>query len=295
MCFNALTFVLQSWSNYLGIFENLAELLEKCAEFLERLTYYKDKMDTRLACLACQNLRLFVEICSRVISLRKKHARLFAFTKQLFLNDNGIQDVLDMMDRLNSKETLLVNAQTWRIVQDSSGKLNILLEGQRKQRRDEEMKDWRRTIVARLGFPETSLGSNKEPIPYWRKAYENRKNSLVDGTGTWMVEHPRFVDWLASDDPSHYMLVLQGDSNSGKTSLLANVLRHILTMDQPGPTSRAVCAYYFPQADRRKEDDEDTGTLLEVISRTLLWQIATAYEVREAHTAMHLLAEHSLR
>ncbi|KXJ97314.1 hypothetical protein Micbo1qcDRAFT_230007 [Microdochium bolleyi] len=277
MCFNALTFVLASWSAYAGLASNLTELLEKCAEFLERLTYYKDEMDAKLACLACQNLRLFVEICSRIIALRKRHARLFAFTKQLFLNDNSIQDVLDMMSRLNAKESLLVNAQTWRIVQDSSGKLNVLLEGQRKQRRDEEMKEWRRTIVARLGFPESSLGSNREPLPLWRNAYDRRKNGLVEGTGDWIAKNAQFVDWLSSEDPRHYMLVIQGDSNSGKTSLLANILRNVLTSDQPGPTSRAVCAYYFPEADRRKEDDEG-GTILEVISRTLLFQIGTAYE-----------------
>ncbi|KAH7040885.1 uncharacterized protein B0I36DRAFT_16446 [Microdochium trichocladiopsis] len=292
MCFNALTFVIQAWQGYEGMFENLAELLEKCTEFLERLTYYKDKMDTRLACLACQNLRLFVEVCAKTIQLRKKHARLFAFTRQLFLNDNGIQDLLDMMDRLNGKETLLVNAQTWRIVQDSAGRLDILLEGQRKQRRDEEMKNWRRAIVARLGFPETSLGSNKEPVPYWRKSYDNRKNSLVDGTGKWVSNYAPFKDWLASENPRHYMLVTQGDSGSGKTSLMANILRSFLTADQPGPTSRVVCAYYFPEADRRKEDDEDIGTLLEVVTRTLLWQIATAYEAM-TKSFMQLMDRHA--
>jgi len=292
MCFNALTFVIQAWQGYEGMFENLGELLEKCTEFLERLTYYKDKMDTKLTCLACQNLRLFVEVCAKTIHLRKKHARLFAFTRQLFLNDNGIQDLLSMMDRLNSKETLLVNAQTWRIVQDSAGRLDILLEGQRKQRRDEEIKYWRRAIVSRLGFPEASLGSNKEPIPYWRKAYDNRKNSLVDGTGKWIATNPGYRDWLTSENPQHYMLVNQGDSGSGKTSLMANILRSFLTADQPGPTSRVVCAYYFPEADRRKEDDEDIGTLLEVITRTLLWQIATAYEAM-TKSFMQILDRHA--
>ncbi|KAH9988834.1 hypothetical protein F4779DRAFT_267706 [Xylariaceae sp. FL0662B] len=277
MCYNALTFVIQAWRGYEGIFENLAELLEKCVEFFERLESYQGRMDSKLSRLACQNLRLFVEICDRAIKLRRKHNRLFAFTKQLFLNDNGIQDILGMMERLNAKESLLVNAQTYRIVSDSAGDIKLLLDTQKEQKKEDEAKKWRRTIAKALGFSGTALDSAGEPIPTWQRAFDARKNTLVDETGKWLLGHEVFSKWTASTYPVKPVLLLEGRNGSGKTSLMANALRYIRRMEQGLPTSRIVTAYYFAEGDKRKSDEDESG-ILETVSRTLLWQIATAYE-----------------
>ncbi|KAI0169269.1 hypothetical protein GGR52DRAFT_514396 [Hypoxylon sp. FL1284] len=278
MCYNALTFVIQAWQGYEGIFENLAELLEKCTEFLERLESYEGRMDKRLTRVAVQNLRLFVEICDRTIKLRRKHTRFIAFTKQLFLNDNGIQDLLGIMDRLNAKESLLVSAQTYKLVSDSAGDIKLILDGQKEQKKEEEGKKWRKTIAKALGFPNTMLDNDGEPIPYWKKAFDARKNALVDGTGRWILDDTMFLDWTTSSSPTKPVVVLGGKSGSGKTSLLANTVRHLRKMDRPGPTSRIVTAYYFMEGDKRKPEEEDDSTVLELVSRTLLWQIATSYE-----------------
>ncbi|KAL7622040.1 hypothetical protein AAE478_007541 [Parahypoxylon ruwenzoriense] len=278
MCYNALTFVIQAWQGYEGIFESLAELLEKCVEFLERLESYRGRMDLRLTRVACQNLRLFVEICDRTIKLRKKHTRFIAFTKQLFLNDNGIQDLLNMMDRLNTKESLLVNAQTYRLVSDSAGDIKLILDTQKEQKKEDEAKKWRRTIAKALGFPGTTLDVDGEPIPTWQRAFDARKNTLVDETGKWILEDNVFSRWTRSSSPTKPVVVLEGKSGSGKTSTMANALRYLRKMDRAGPTSRTVSAYFFMEGDKRKAEDEDVSSLLELVSRTLLWQISTSYE-----------------
>ncbi|KAI1078789.1 hypothetical protein F5B20DRAFT_591105 [Whalleya microplaca] len=278
MCYNALTFVIQAWRGYEGIFENLAELLEKCVEFLERLESYQGRMDSKLSRLACQNLRLFVEICDRAIKLRRKHSRLFAFTKQLFLNDNGIQDLLSMMERLNAKESLLVNAQTYRIVSDSAGDIKLLLDTQKEQKKEDEAKKWRRTIAKALGFSGAALDSAGEPIPTWQRAFDARKNTLVDETGKWLLTHEVFGKWTGPTYPAKPVVLVEGRNGSGKTSLMANSLRYIRKMEQGLPTSRIVTAYYFAEGDKRKSDEEDDSGILATLSRTLLWQISTAYE-----------------
>ncbi|KAI1380200.1 hypothetical protein F4677DRAFT_253529 [Hypoxylon crocopeplum] len=278
MCYNALTFVIQAWQGYEGIFENLAELLEKCTEFLERLESYEGRMDVRLQRVAVQNLRLFVEICDRTIKLRKKNTRFLAFTKQLFLNDNGIQDLLGMMDRLNAKESLLVNAQTYKLVSDSAGDIKLILDSQKEQKKEDEAKKWRRTVAKALGFPGTNLDNDGEPIPTWQRAFDARKNTLVDDTGKWMLDDVSFLEWTKSTSPTKPVLVLGGRNGSGKTSVMANTVRYLRKMDRPGPTSRVVTAYFFMEGEKRKPDDEDTSTLLELVTRTLLWQIATSYE-----------------
>ncbi|KAI1772333.1 hypothetical protein F4818DRAFT_183578 [Hypoxylon cercidicola] len=278
MCYNALTFVIQAWQGYEGIFENLAELLEKCTEFLERLESYDGRMDKRLTRVAVQNLRLFVEICDRTIKLRRKHTRFIAFTKQLFLNDNGIQDLLGIMDRLNNKESMLVNAQTYKLVSDSAGDIKLILDGQKEQKKGEEAKKWRRTIAKALSFPSTMLDNDGEPIPNWQKAFDARNNTLVDGTGKWILKDKMFLEWTTSTSPTKPVVVLGGKNGSGKTSMLANTVRYLRKMDRAGPTSRAVTAYFFMEGEKRKPEEEDASSVVELVSRTLLWQIATSYE-----------------
>lgn len=278
MCYNALTFVIQAWQGYEGIFENLAELLEKCTEFLERLESYEGRMDKRLTRVAVQNLRLFVEICDRTIKLRRKHTRFIAFTKQLFLNDNGIQDLLGIMDRLNNKESLLVTAQTYKLVSDSAGDIKLILDGQKEQKKEEEAKKWRRTIAKALSFSSTMLDNDGEPIPNWQKAFDARKNTLVEGTGKWILKDEMFLEWTTSTSPAKPVVVLGGKNGSGKTSMLANTVKYLRKMDRAGPTSRAVTAYFFLEGEKRKPEEEDASSVVELVSRTLLWQIATSYE-----------------
>ncbi|KAF4338040.1 neutral amino acid permease [Fusarium beomiforme] len=114
-CYNALTFVIQAWQGYEGIFESLASLLEECIEFLERLTYYVDSgMDSKLTKLACQHLQIFVDICDHTLRLRSKRSKFTAFMRQMFLNDDGVQDLLGAMKNLIEKEHGLLSAQTWK-------------------------------------------------------------------------------------------------------------------------------------------------------------------------------------
>jgi len=218
MCYNALTFVIQAWQGYEGTFANLAELLDKCVEFFERLQSYQGRMDSRLTRLASQNLRLFIEICDRTIKLRRKQTRFLRFTKQLFLNDDGVQDLLGMMDKLNSKEALLVNAQTYRLVSDSAGDIKTVLETQKEQRREDDAKRWRRSIAKALGFPGTALDNDGEPVPVWQRAFETRLNQLVEGTGTWWKSEDTFSHWATAKYPEASILVLSGAGGTGKTS-----------------------------------------------------------------------------
>ncbi|KAI0451336.1 hypothetical protein F5B21DRAFT_516841 [Xylaria acuta] len=279
MCYNAFTFVIQAWQGYEGTFANLSELLEKCVEFFERLQSYQGRMDGRLTRLASQNLRLFVAICERTIKLRKKHTRFLRFTQQLFLSDDGVQDLLGMMDRLNSKEALLVNAQTYRLVSDSAGDIKLILETQKELKREDETKRWRRSIAKALGFPGTALDNDGEPVPAWQRAFDTRLNSLVEGTGTWWRTDDTFSHWATAQYPEEPILVLNGPGGTGKTSMMANTIKSIRRLGSEAPSSRVVAAYYFADGDKRKpDDDEDESGPLERVSRTLLWQLATSYE-----------------
>ncbi|KAK8076248.1 hypothetical protein PG994_003520 [Apiospora phragmitis] len=278
MCFNALTFVIAAWQGYEGMFENLGELLVRCCDFLERLDYYDGNMDIRLTRVACQNLQLFVEICDHSIRLKKKHHKFTAFMKRLFLNDDNISGLLGMMDKLNNKENLLVNAQTYKIVSDSVGDIKLILEGQKEQKKEDDAKKWRKSIAKALRFPNSALGTDGEPYPTWQRTFDARKDRLVEGTGQWILEKDVFINWTKAEESTNPFLVIEGAQNSGKTSLMANTLRLLRKGERVSTTSRTVTAYFFADADKRKFQEGEEPKFLEVVTRTMLWQVATAFE-----------------
>ncbi|KAH6975729.1 hypothetical protein EDB80DRAFT_740536 [Ilyonectria destructans] len=278
MCYNALSFVIQAWKGYEGMFENLSELLEKCMEFMDRLGYYTEKMDANLTKLACQNLRLFVEICHRIVRLRKKHTRFLAFTKQLFLNDDGVQDLLALMERLNGKEALLVAAQTFEIVSDSAGDLKIIVEGQNEQRKKQDSKQRRRTIAEALAFRGDEINSTGEPIATWRRTLDSHMTNIVTETGDWLTEDAVFQDWAQAEVPSKPILVLQGRNYSGKTSAMVNALRYLRQQSENVLTSRIVTSYFFPGENAKQLDESSAEPILEMASKALLWQMGVSFE-----------------
>ncbi|KAL6412441.1 putative neutral amino acid permease protein [Ilyonectria robusta] len=279
MCYNALSFVIQAWKGYEGMFENLSELLEKCIEFMDRLGYYTEKMDANLTKLACQNLRLFVEICHRIIRLRKKHTRFLAFTKQLFLNDDGVQDLLALMERLNGKEALLVAAQTFEIVSDSAGDLKIIVEGQNEQRKKQDSQQRRKTIAEALAFRSDETNSSTgEPIATWRRTLDSHMTNIVADTGDWLTEDAAFQDWAQAEVPSKPILVLQGRNYSGKTSAMVNALRYLRQQSENMLTSRIVTAYFFPGENAKQLDESSAEPILEMASKALLWQMGVSFE-----------------
>lgn len=182
------------------------------------------------------------------------------------------------MERLNGKETLLVNAQTYKLVSDSAGDIKLILDGQKERGKDDQVKRWRSIITKALSFPDTALGTDGEPIPTWQRTLDARKNKLVDETGKWILKEEAFLEWTKPANPSKPILVLEGRSGSGKTAMMANVLKYLRGQAHMSATSRIVSAYFIPDTDSRKSDEDDEEDIIGVLSRTLLWQLSTAYE-----------------
>ncbi|EFX04362.1 nacht and tpr domain containing protein [Grosmannia clavigera kw1407] len=281
-CYNALTFVIQAWQGYVGIFENLADLLERCVEFLERLDHYKAYMDVKLTRVAVQYLNLFVDICDRSIRLRKKHVKLLAFTKMLFLNDDEVRSHLTDMGKLFDKERGLVLAQVFNSTNDNSASLKGLAKDNNDQKKESEGRRWRKTIAKTLGFEPGDLDPDSEPVAKWRTMLNKYKNllSLLEDTGQWIMDDADgpFMQWAtgASNREVPPILLLNGERGSGKTFMMANVIKYLGKMD--GIASKAVLSYFFVQPDPKQAGLRDGVSILEAVSRSLLWQCAVGSE-----------------
>ncbi|RJE17896.1 hypothetical protein PHISCL_09766 [Aspergillus sclerotialis] len=235
LCFNAVNFVIQAWQSYEGIFESLATLLDKCSEYLSRLGYYvRGGMDAKLTKVACQHLQLLVEICGHAIKLRKK-------TKRLFLNDSGIDRLLQMMDSLIDKEGRLVTAQTFEFASEAAtnsrenflinnridNKIDVLMKKKTDQWKEKEMR--RRDIILRtLAFDDDKMDSAKEePDPYWLTVYHNYRNLAIPGTGQWIFDDPKFSAWETGPKGTPPILAIEEAEGSGKSFLTSVIIRRL--------------------------------------------------------------------
>ncbi|KAF5684834.1 neutral amino acid permease [Fusarium circinatum] len=281
-CYNALTFVIQAWQGYEGIFESLAGLLEKCIEFLERLTYYTDYgMDSKLTKIACQYLQIFVDICDHTLKLRSKRSKFAAFMKQMFLNDDGVQELLGAMKNLVEKEHGLVSAQTWKSSNEAAANskdgLNLtrnmhtsLVDDRKQKQHEKDINSWKLIIINALDLDRTIIESGREP---WDKMWKRHKGNILEGTGEWLLQDTRFTRWASDFEDTKRILALEGEEGAGKTLLASNVVVHLRKMKGSG--KRIVTAHNFLDIDTKSTTDASDAN---VISRYVVCQLALAEE-----------------
>ncbi|KAE8163699.1 hypothetical protein BDV40DRAFT_299237 [Aspergillus tamarii] len=290
LCFNALNFVIQAWQGYQGIFEELAGLLEKCTEYLGRLEYHvHGGMDAKLSKVACQHLLLFVEICDRTVKLRSKRRKLLAGAKILFLQDNGVNDLLTRMESLVDKENRLVVAQTFALASDAAtnSKANLsLMQGlvdsfaeDRAEQKKEKDKQYREQVVLKaLAFDETKMNQESgEPEAFWQTIYRNYLRQRVRGTGEWIFNEHKYVAWEKGQS-GRPILAIAGGEGSGKSFLTSTIIKRLNQRKTTERSDRRISTgYYFLEGNSR--DELKNATNLETVAKSLVWQFSQSERI----------------
>ncbi len=282
--------VIDAWQGCEGVFEDLALLLTQCTESLERLSYYiQTEMDAKLTRVACQQLSFFVEICDRILALRRRYSKIKVVMKQLFLKDHDIQDALGRMGNLYRKELGLVAAQTFRLghetaaiskdnlhqTQNANTKLDSLVDDKNQQKRNKEMQRSRAIIMKALEFEQSIIDKSEDYIEPWEKAWQNHKTKIFEGSGDWIPEDPQFRSWVEGSGSAKPILGVEGGDGAGKTLVASNIIMHLRKLKgSESSSSRSVVAYHFLESNSKGVLDKDDIT--NSVSRSLLWQLAKA-------------------
>lgn len=281
--------MISAWQGYQGIFESLADLLDRCAQYLSRLEYYvRGGMDAKLTKVACQHLQLFVEVCDRTIELsRSKRKKLRVFTKILFLDDNDIDDLLQKMASLVDQEGRLVTAQMFNFVSEAVNntqknlaishemdeKIDVLMEDRFDQRKEHEIKRRRDIVLKTLAFEENKLDPvKKEPDPYWHRNYHNYRKSVVPGTGQWIFDDPRYAAWESNRKGRSPILAIKGVEGSGKSYLTSTIIRSLRNRSAAEDSgSRTLVAFYFLEGESKEEVRK--ANHFDIIAKSIIWQL----------------------
>lgn len=74
----------------------------------------------------------------------------------------------------------------------------------------------------------------------------------LDGTGKWVWKHPAYEEWTSTKGSSP-LLLLSGDSSSGKTSVTALITKKL---EDQKRTRIYVSHFFFPQSTKKSDDDK---------------------------------------
>ncbi|KAI9666864.1 MAG: hypothetical protein M1831_001369 [Alyxoria varia] len=121
-------------------------------------------------------------------------------------------------------------------------------------------------------------------IPYQKHYIEAQKKAL-EGTGNWLLSHPRFIQW--KDSSSSEILWLHGIPGSGKTTLVSILLKTLIEESQSRSCSTPT---YFYCARNSAESDRSNP---EQVLRCIVRQAANPPKEASVHQSLnHRYEEH---
>lgn len=150
-------------------------------------------MDSKLTKIACQHLQIFVDICDHTLKLRSTWNKFVAFMKQMFLNDDSVQELLDATKNLVEKEHGLVSVQTWKLSNEAATNsrdgLNLtrnmhtsLVDDRKQKQHEEDINNRRLTIVNALDLDLGIIESGRES---WDRIWKRHNGNILEGTGNY--------------------------------------------------------------------------------------------------------------
>ncbi|KAL4969541.1 uncharacterized protein BDV14DRAFT_209818 [Aspergillus stella-maris] len=289
LCFNAISYLIQTGAKYKGIFSSLAELFRRISDVLERCKIYMrlpaEAVDVSLRKIINEELVCFVDICALSIKVMKGSKILTALKVFAFDSDEGISGQLDRLALLVEREsqmraTLGFESQKISekaIVETRDGTKKVtasvdrLLTIEQKKDADSVAKRLLNKIDANLDTPSATF---KEI----QAIYNRHLSDQVPNTGQWFQNDPLYISWVHSPGPQCSILGLSGDEGFGKSFLFAatvNSLQEMHNAREEGMT-RASAAYYGFNQDKK-------GSSLITTLKVLAWQIAQADMVYRKH------------
>lgn len=100
------------------------------------------------------------------------------------------------------------------------------------------------------------LKSKTKPFPDMLAVLANLEKSQVEGTGSWLFEHPDWIVWADFSETSPCLLRLEGRPGMGKTYLSLSIYQHLYELRN---AEQEVCVAYFschrPDEQRRHATD----------------------------------------
>ncbi|KZV67559.1 hypothetical protein PENSPDRAFT_48455 [Peniophora sp. CONT] len=263
-------------------YESLQELFSQVSEYLLRLSTrmeFKAGLSSAARKNALDILMHLLHVLALATKLLKKNR--FMHYMQVVSGNKDMKDALERLDRLTATETRVTVMETFSTTQQilkevqtmRSGSLFVIPsthlvliqcispDGQGHTETLERIEN-SLSVMTTVQVQQLDIEIQKWLAP--PDASENHRRvtaSRCEGTGTWMLNSPAFMEWRERDASSFW---LHGKPGSGKSVLCSSVIDMLTSMP-----SNTVAYYYF---DFRDESKQHADGLL----RSLVHQLSSA-------------------
>ncbi|KAL3490234.1 hypothetical protein BJX62DRAFT_252146 [Aspergillus germanicus] len=282
LCFNAISYLIETGAKYKRIFSSLAELFQRISDVLERCKIYMrlpaEAVDALLRKIINEELVCFVEICALSIKVMRGNKMLIALKVFAFDSDEGVSAQLERLASLVERESQMRATLGFESQKISE---RIIVEARDGTRRVsasvdelltfEKKKDADSMAMRLLSSIDNNLDMPSETFKDTQAIFKRYLSEQVSGSGRWLQSDPLYASWVDSPRSRCSILGLSGAQGVGKSVLFATVVKHlqeISNQDGEDKTRTSVAYYIF-------DKDKNDPSLLKAL-QVLAWQIAKA-------------------
>jgi len=292
LCFSAASILLDIPKQVHDFHELVDGIFEEVAGFLYNFKVYQrieqfTRIEPDLVETVHELMMSFVDLCALSIKANAggvfKHLSRSA-KKVLMDDDLGIGKELDHFRLLSQRQSAVQETLTLEEVLKSGGKLTLvlntasesnqkisdmmrgveLLTSAEKDRKLEQMaKEQREKIAKKLPVrKETAQVSDTRCIEAW--------DDSVQKTGDWLRKNEDYISWADRHADSNPLLLLTGDTNTGKSYLVSAIVHDLQAAAGPNSPKMALAYYFFPKwaekAAKAGQDQRPAETALKCMS-----------------------------
>ncbi|KAJ5519706.1 Tetratricopeptide-like helical [Penicillium fimorum] len=280
LCFNAISYLIDTGAKFKRIFSSLAELFRRISDVLERCKIYMrlptDAVDAALRKIINEELVCFVDICALSIKVLRGHKVFIALKVFAFDGDEGVSGQLICLATLVEREsqmraTLGFESQKTserNIIENMEGtkKINVTVD---KLLNFENKRDADTASKKLLASIDLSLDIPSETFKVVQKTLRRLLGDQVQGSGEWLRGDPLYAKWASHENSPFSVLGISGGEGYGKSFLFASIVKY-LQEAQPQSENDMRCistAYHI------FDQEGEQSTLIQAL-KVLAWQIA---------------------
>ncbi|KAJ5154944.1 Tetratricopeptide-like helical [Penicillium coprophilum] len=268
LCFNAITYLIDTGARFKRIFSSLADLFRRISDVLERCKIYMrlpaDAVDVALRKIINEELVCFVDICALSIKVLRGHKVLIALKVFAFDGDEGVSGQLARLTTLVERESQM--RATLGFESQKMSERNIIenRDGTRKINRDADT-----ASKKLLESIDLSLDNAGEAFKTIQTNLRRLLSDQVQGSGEWLRNDPLYTKWVSHETSPFSVFGISGGEGYGKSFLFASIVKHLQeAQPQSGNDMRCISTAYHIF-----DEDKEQTSLVKAL-KVLAWQIA---------------------
>ncbi|KAJ5924059.1 hypothetical protein N7466_008246 [Penicillium verhagenii] len=279
LCFNAISYLIDTGAKYKRIFSSLANLFRRISDVLERCKIYlrlpPNTIDISLRRIINDELLCFVDICALSIKVLSGNKVLTALKVFAFDSDEGVSGQLARLAMLVERETQMRATLGFELQITSMRGIIDISEGNRKISASvdkmislQEKKEAERAEKKVLDDIDASLDTPSVTQETLQKNHKRILGERVKGSGEWLHKNVLYTSWAHGLEQGFSILGISGAQGRGKSFLFATIVERLRqTSSQIGENLTCTSTAYYNFGSQNQE-----SSLINAL-KVLAWQI----------------------